>query len=462
MWSISILEPLLAVHFTGQFVPMLATEWKLAPDRSYLDLTLRKGVKFHDGTDFNAEACKWNLDRWIAERGGRNPQMKSAEILDPYKVRLHLNYYTNYLFATLGSQGGFQVSPTAYQKNGREWARWNPVGTGPFKFVKYERDVKLTAVRFNDYWQKGKPYLDGMEYVVLSDPMTSQMAFRAGKLHVTSFVGGKQAADLKAAGFKYTAEPPEVRAVHLMLASSNNPKSPLADKRVRQAISYAINRKVYCDALGYGWIAPTNQIAPSGSPAYLPELKDLYPYNPEKAKELLKEAGYPNGFKTKLIVAPRWADPRDMKVAIQADLAKIGINVELEFPEEGKMQEYRFGKSGWGEGLIFHEWANWPLITGQISFYWNHNPDQFFDLKWPDGLWEQAQKALKTTNVEKAEMQKFTRMIFDDVTVIPVYELTKVIFSGNGVHDTNILNFGFFADWTPADAWLEPSARTKD
>lgn len=455
-----VLEALYSVKGAGEYVPMLATSWKIAADLSYVDFTLRKGVKFHDGTDFNAQACKWNLDRWIAARGGKKPMWKSVEVLDDYKVRVNLNYFRNTSIGGLSDQGMFMVSPTAYEKNGEEWARWNPVGTGPFKFVKYERDVKMTFTKFEDYWQKGKPYVDGIEAVILNDLMTTQLAFQGNKLHYVE-LPGKQAADLKAAGFQYSVLNPATRPVHALVPSSANPGSPLSNLKVRQAISYAINRKVLCDALGYGWKDPIHQIAPSGAIAHIPELEKMAGYDPEKAKKLLTEAGFPNGFKTKLIVAPRWVD-RDMQVAIQAELAKVGIKIELEYPEEGKYSEYRWREAGWKEGLLFQEFANWPSYTEHLSFYWNHMPAQFFDMEWPEGLHNAVSAAMQTPQIQKDMVQKVVRMIFDHMTVIPLYEFKRVAFFRDGVHDTGILTFGFFADWTPADAWLEKKAWIKE
>ena len=108
------IEPLFNVNAAGEYIPMLATGTELAPDKTYIDIILRKGVKFHDGTDFNAEACRWNIDNWIRERSGKKPQWKSVEVIDDYKVRLHLHYFSNVLYATFGNQASFQVSPTNY------------------------------------------------------------------------------------------------------------------------------------------------------------------------------------------------------------------------------------------------------------------------------------------------------------------------------------------------------------
>ena len=350
------------------------------------------------------------------------------------------------------------VSPTAVQKNGEDWARQNPVGTGPFKFVTYQKDVKLVATKFADYWQKGKPYLDGLEIDILADTNTREMAFEAGDLDVAFIMEGKQAEDMKAAGYQYLELPSSIRPVHALVPSSSLPTSPLSDVRVRQAIGYAIDRQTLCNALGYGLKIPLHQIAPIGSAAFILGLETQGQYNPTKAKQLLAAAGYPNGFKTRIITNPSWLD-RNMTVALQAQLAKVGIQAALEFPEIGKYTQYRFTPAGWGDGLMYQEFANWPLYPVHLSFYWNHNPAQFFTTKYPDGMDALVKAILTNDVVDPKQVQQFDQMMFDNETVIPLYELDKVAFVKKGVHDTHILNYGFKDDWTPADAWIEKSAQ---
>ena len=132
---------------------------------------------------------------------------------------------------------------------------WNPVGTGPFKFVSYERGSKLTFTKWEGYWQKGLPYLDGIEYLFIRDPMTQQAAMRASgseKVHVLCVTSGEQAAMMKAQGFEVLTMP--IGPVSLM-PDSNNADSPLSKKKVRQAISYAINRDAIVKARGFGFWA---------------------------------------------------------------------------------------------------------------------------------------------------------------------------------------------------------------
>jgi len=369
---------------------------------------------------------------------------------------LHLNYFTNSVFEGLAGQDTFMVSPAAVEKNGEEWARWNPVGTGPFKFVEYERDVKLVATRFDDYWQEGKPYLDGIEVIVLPDHMTRQMAFQAGDLDI-AYLEGKLAGDLMALGFE-ARELTRALPVHCLVPSSANPESPWSSKKVREAAWYAIDREKITDALGYRQKVVSNQWIPTGVIGHIPELETLRIYDQDKARQLLTEAGYPNGFKSRLIVGPRWVD-RDLQVAVQAELAAVGIDVELEFPEQGKYSEYRWAESGWGDGILFQEFAQFATPTPSVRFYWDRSPAQLYDMLYPEGFDELVDELLATPEFSKDLLEEFNRALFEDATLIPLYEIKKIAFAKAGVHGDRVFSYGFLWDWTPRDAWIEESAR---
>ena len=140
------LENLMRLHVDGRFKPWLATALKVAPDMKSITLTLRKGVKFHDGTDFNAEAAKFNLDAFKGAKRSGTEAWTSVQVVDEYTVRINLSKYTNTMVDDL--VGLRMASPTAIKTKGIEWARWNPVGTGPFQFVSFERDVSTKYKKF--------------------------------------------------------------------------------------------------------------------------------------------------------------------------------------------------------------------------------------------------------------------------------------------------------------------------
>ena len=343
------------------------------------------------------------------------------------------------------------VSPTDFEKKGKEWAMWNPVGTGPFKFVSYERGNKLTYAKWEGYWQKGKPYLDGIEFLFIRDPMTQQAAMRASgseKVQVLCVTSGEQAAMMKAQGFEVLSMP--IGPVSL-IPDSNNADSPLSKKKVREAVSYAINRDAIVKARGFGFWSPANQIPSPGQVGFVKNLP-LGQYDPKKAKQLLAEAGYPNGFKIKIIVMPALVD-RDAMVAVQRFLGEVGIQVELEFPDGGGYTAYRW-KNGWNNAFLAQHTR--MLATANISynFYWQTVTGQFPSLKRTDGLLEKLDASLKTVTPDDNKMQELTRMQADDAMIIPIYYVYEMYVVQPNVHDTGYTEWSSSTVFTPENAWL--------
>ena len=140
--------------------PNLASSWKIADDKRSITFSLRKGVKFHDGSDFNAEAVKYNIK--LCEKHPSFSDVIGVDVLDDYTVLIKFKNITGSLWSYFSISPGEIQSPAALEKNGREWTKLNPVGTGPFLFKSFVRDVSLEYVKNPNYWQKGKPYLDGV------------------------------------------------------------------------------------------------------------------------------------------------------------------------------------------------------------------------------------------------------------------------------------------------------------
>ena len=165
-----------AVRFRG----VLATDWKVAADGKSITFNLRKGVKFHDGTDFNAAAAKWNMDRYLNVNPGNVPLWASIDVVDDYTIKLNLKSFQNTILNSLESTAGMMVSPTAAQKNGEDWMKINEAGTGPFTLKSFSRDVSVQLYRFDGYWG-AKPYLDGVTFNIIADTNTARMAFEGGQ-----------------------------------------------------------------------------------------------------------------------------------------------------------------------------------------------------------------------------------------------------------------------------------------
>lgn len=443
------LESLVREDVNGNYHPWLAKSWKIDKAKHTLTLFLRKGVKFQDGTDFNAEAAAWVMNRSIKDKLMKG--FLSADVIDNYTLRINTEKYENVYLHYLSESFCNPVSPTAYKKKGEQWAKWHPVGTGPFKFVSYARGDRLIYKKWDGYWRKGLPYLDGIEYLFIRDPMTQQAAMRAKgaeQVSVLCTTSGQQAAMLKAQGFKAISMP--VGPVSL-IPDSKDSDSPLSKRKVRQAISYAINREAIAKARGFGFWTAANQIPSPGEKGYVKNL-DFGQYNPRKAKALLAEAGYPHGFKIKIYVMPALVD-RDAMVAVQHDLGKVGVQVDLEFPDNGGYNALRW-HNGWHDAFLAQHTRMLATFNITYNFYWQTMTGQFPSLARTPDLVNKIDASLATLEPEDAKGQELTRMMADDAMFIPIYYVHEIYVLQRKVHDTGYTAWSASTVNTPEVTWM--------
>lgn len=446
--GVPALEPLLGMGWEGTIDPKLAERWEADPANKAITLYLRRNVKFHDGTDFNAEAARYNLEKAIEAK--RIPHVESVEIVDSHTVRLKLTQWYNTVFLYLSGSQAPMVSPTAIEENGLEWARYHPVGTGPFVFESYQRDQNVIYKRFENYWDEGKPYLDGIEIHFIRDPQTRKAAFLGGEIDAFGAEDRQLIAEMVGAGYP-TVQGKSGSSLTVLVPDSANASSPLADKRVRQAIAHAIDRQALADARGFGVDKPMEQLAVPGSSAYL-EGFEGFPYDPERAKQLLAGAGYADGFSTKLI-APQYID-RDLVVAIQEFLDEVGIRAEIEMPEATRFLEYR--TKGWN-GMLVERLGSFPSYVHFMGFYFSKNdsPSRFASLKRPDGLEQLYQEAMSAPSEDIDMGRRLHQMVLDDVTHIPILTGSRVYIFQDYVKDTHHLQWSAWPWWSPGEAWLD-------
>jgi len=382
------LESLFRFEEDGDVAPLLATDWKTDPKNKTITITLRKGVKFHDGSSFNAKICKWNLDKFREGKRTELNHVESVEVLDDDTVRLNLSVFDNVILSHLAHDAGRMISQTAYEKNGQTWCEKNPVGTGPFQFVSWTKDVGIKWKRFDGYWD-GKPYLDGVEMLKPSDAVAELMLFKSGAKHMT-VLEPKDAAVLEKEGAFNIVVPPEGQVASLG-GNSKDPKSPFADIRVRQAISYAIDTKALSTAFGYGYYRSMNQWAGPSSWAYNRNVKG-YPYNPAKARELLAAAGYPNGFKLNVYFYNLSPVIMDEMTVIQRQLKDVGVEVSLNGVQRPRFAEMASLGKGW-DGMIRMQAFSRPDTLAQIMGFASKGANEFSEVIRPPELLELYAKA---------------------------------------------------------------------
>jgi len=269
------------------------------------------------------------------------------------------------------------ASPKAYKEHGKDWMITHPVGTGPFKFDSMQKDVFIKWVRNDDYWQKGLPYLDGITMKIIVDANTSRNTFISKEVDILTQIPGDMLdtfRNMKDVELVYPKTEVGLAGEGL-ISDSGNPKSPFYDVRVRKAISYAIDRKKIAEVLHRGFVTATNQYNVPGSWVYNPDL-DPFDLNVEKAKQLLAEAGYPNGFTTTLTGTP---NESKLLQAIQGYLANIGITAKINIVQTPKWNAMVITE-GW-EGLITYRYttdrelasALLPHFGPDANIYGNHS-----------------------------------------------------------------------------------------
>jgi peptide/nickel transport system substrate-binding protein len=420
-------------------------------------MNLRQGVKFHDGTDFNAEAAKYNLD--IIRESGLHATLDSVtsiDIIGNYTIRLNLSSYDPAMLANLAANwaAGAMVSPTALKTMGED-ATLHPVGTGPFKFVSYQTDVSLKYTRNENYWQPGKPYLDGLDFIFVKDPTTAINTLRAGEALALRGVDNKAAAQLLEGG-DYCLNLIPQGLVGLAFDGAHS-DSPFSDIRVRQAVSHAIDASAIVDVIGYGVLMQTNQIYAPGSYAYNPDIIG-YSYDPQKAKDLLSQTEYPTGFKTTLHLENTTLN-RDLGTAIQGYLSEVGIDVEVDLQDPAKYMETRV--DGWNNGMIQQMMPASPGFDaglGLSAFLSSHttrlgNPKIVYIPADYDAKLEVARIERDPTKRQEL-FKQLSKMIIDQYCMCtPLYIEVGIAAYSNKVHDFYINKYAG-ADYAPEDIWL--------
>jgi len=449
MGAIPDLEALVFSDNSGQIQPVLATSWTVAQDGKSITFNLRKGVKFHDGTDFNAAAAKWNLDRYMAANPGNVPLWAGIDALDDYTIKLNLKSFQNTLLNGLEGTAGMMVSPTAAQKNGLDWMKTNEAGTGPFKLAGFSRDVSQDYVRFDDYWG-GKAFLDGIKFNVIKDSNTARMALESGAADVFLSQTDAITADLVKKGYILENRPGPMMSV---MPDSKHENSPFAKLAVRQAISYAIDRDGIAKTLGYGYWEVVTQSAAAYQFGRIDNSQVPYKYDPAKAKQLLASAGYPNGFATTIIGSNTFG--KDPILALQGNLKDAGITLTINMVESASWNNSVV--KGW-DGLLWG--ALGATDTNYSAFlerYFAATASRFPVLAKPAELGDLITKSLTTPDyaTEKALCQQTVKLMVDDCTTIPVYITPANYLLAKNVHDTKFSNLGGSGfRWSPKTAWL--------
>ena len=368
-----------------EVVPGLAESWTISKDGLQYTFKLRKGIAFHDGTPFNAGAVKFSIERQInpdhpASKIGKYPfanyffgNVKAVEVLSDDRVAFLLKEPRASFLAVLTAGAASMVSPTAVMKAGQDYPS-APVGTGPFKFGSWDRGQRVVLEKNPAYW-KGPVKYDRVVFRPIVEDQARLTELLTGQLDLivgvpADFVGQLET-NPKVALMKQTG-------VHVWYLGINNQKKPFDDRRVRQALNYAVNKDAIVRDVLKGTGAPSKGPVQPNTWGSEPGLK-AYPYDPARAKKLLAEAGYPNGFTTTLWVPESGSGmqaPVAMSTVIQSNLKAVGVNVTMQTMEWGaylaklRSKEQELFALSWMAGMEDPDMVMYPLLH---SSQWTPN-----------------------------------------------------------------------------------------
>ena len=430
------LECALKEYVDGSIGPNLASSFDVVSDPANPSVTLhlQKGVKFSDGTDFNAQALKWNYDTMKTSNfyPSVTTYWKSVDVIDDYTLKITMTQWLNKSLGSFAKSVTYVVSPTAFNKNGIEWLRWNMVGTGPFVQTAFSRDVSLTTAKNTNYWQKDKPYLNGFQYVFVADEMTRVALLKSGGGEILNLLNnGRLALDLQAAGYKIVQQQ---NNVDVLVPDSANADSPWSNLKVRQAAEYAIDKESLAKTFGFGFWTANYQMNTSNSIAYDKNLQGRV-YDVAKAKQLLTDAGYPNGFKTSIIAST--ALNRDIVATVQAYLLKVGINADIQMVAPALYNGYSFTGTPWKNALILNSYSQNPNPTQGFNGSFGLGK-AFSSTGRPTGWMDTLTAAMVTPTLQPALIQKVEDLAVDYVLTIPLYSTSSLWAVVPSLQDTGL------------------------
>lgn len=419
--------------------PGLAKEWTVSEDGLTYTFELQEGVKFHDGTDFNAEAVVFNFERWKNGEAGEFPYYESMFTVGGEDVIASVEASGDYtvVFTLTRAQAPFLkniamspfaiASPTAVEAAGDTFGD-DPVGTGPFKFVEWKRNDSITLAKNEEYWQEGLPKLDQLIIKVYPDNSARLNALVKGEIDLADGINPSDAESITSNADLQLIERPSMNVGYLGLTST---RKPFDNVLVRQAVNYAIDKKAIVDAFYQGYADVAVNPMPSSISGYNEEITG-YEYDPEKAKALLAEAGY-NGDEIELwampVARPYMPDGQKIAEAIQGYLEAVGIPSKittyewatyLEKATNGEADAFLLGwtgDNGDADNFLYTLLGSANIGSNNYSYYKNEEVDT---------LLTQAQT--ETDEEKRNELYKQAQaIIFEEAPWAPIAHSTPLL-----------------------------------
>jgi len=410
----NLFEGLTRLDRTGAVKPALAQSWKISPDGLTYVFQLRTGVKFHDGTPFDCAIVKFSYERAVAE-GSVNAQkglfepIAKTECPDPLTAVVTLKRPASNLLFNLAWGDAVMVAPSSSATN-----KANPIGTGPFKFVRWLKGDRVELARSDSYW--GTPVtLKSVTFRFISDPSAAVAALAAGDVDAfPNFPAPEALAQFKS-DKRFTVEIGVTEGKTIL--ALNNARKPFDDIRVRRAIAHAIDRRALIDGAMSGFGVPIGSHFTPNDSGYV-DLTATYPYDPAKAKALLAEAGLAKGLRATIRLPPPIYARRGGEV-IAAQLDAVGIKAELVPIEWAQWLEQVFKQSDFDMTIISHTEPMDLDIYARDKYYFNYHSDAYRAL---------YQQYLETADpiAQRDRLRRLQRQLAEDEPNVFLFALAKV------------------------------------
>jgi ABC-type transport system substrate-binding protein len=415
-------------------VPGLAEKWEQAKDGMSWTFFLRKGVKFHDGTPFNAEAVKYFVDRMVgpekpSRAGLYAPFVESTVVVDEVTVKINMKTPFAFFLNNIAHSASGIGSPAAHKAMGKDIAR-KPVGTGPFKFVEWVHGDHLTLTRNDAYWG-GKPKLDKIIVKTVKEESARVMMLQSGDAQLAVRLPSE---DIPRLEKDAKIQLDSTETLRVLYIGFNCAKKPFSDARVRQAFNLATDRESIVKNLYQGRALVASNIVAPRSTGYFP--LPAYAHDPEKARKLLAEAGFPNGLKAKFI-SPQGRYPKDFEMAqaLQQQWKKAGIEVSLDTMEwaaylaatrkPADQTDVEIFLLGWAPSSAEARWILYPLYHTE-QWVPKGNNRLFYSNKEFDGYVDSMTKA-----ADKEERDKYLKLaqelLYQEVPQLPILVTKETI-----------------------------------
>jgi peptide/nickel transport system substrate-binding protein len=408
--------------------PSLATKWSESADGLTYDFELRQGVKFHNGDPFTAEDVKYSFERYKgAGTADLKNKVKAIEIVNPYHIRYTLHApWPDFLtfYATPATGAGWIVPKNYTEKIGSEKFKEQPIGLGPYRFVSYQPGVELVLEANTDYWRK-TPHVKRLVMKSVPEATTRLAMLKKQEADVTYGLYGALAEEVQRdPNLKLEPVIPPGTQWIVFAESYHNAKSPWADKRVRQAANYAINRQAINEAETLGYSVLSGNIIPRKFEYAL--AIEPYAYDPKKAKQLLKEAGHPNGFDAgECGVDTPYAGVVE---AITNDLTAVGIRAKVHPMERAAHQAGHKERSF--RHLAFQGSGAFGNAATRLDTFTTSKGAQSW-IKDPEiDAWYEQQVTERDRKKREALLHKIQQKLYDEALFIPMWELGFLCASG--------------------------------